>query len=190
MEHRVSKTCVRTAVSQFACSEHVESNTCLVCGTRNTRSTRGVPNTCFQTDIIILCLILPLFFLPPTMNATSTKRQRAPHRKLIGTERCSHSCPERLCTNSKGTLEWAREGGSVRRHEKSTKRHPLCAEGCLGYTKLQEPLESGKGKSSRTLKAATTSEDPSDPMDVDTDTEDNFPGPSNVSGPSNLSSGI
>ena len=122
---------------------------------------------------------------------SKTKR---PHMKEVGTERCGHICPERMCTNMKGCLDWEKEGHSVRRHETSRKRHPQCAAECPRYSKLQRHSQLGKGKSRQTVELAMpTCEGLEDETDVDPPSHFNtldLAGPSNVAGPSQIFSGI
>ena len=86
-----------------------------------------------------------------------------------GTEECGHTCPERNCTNMKGSEKWEKEGHSVRRHERSKKRHPQCAADCPRYFKLQQPSNLGKGKSkskSKDPQSVTSSDGQDDEMDI------------------------
>ena len=86
--------------------------------------------------------------------------------------------------NMKGSLDWEKEGHSVRRHESSRKRHPKCVQGCPRNFKLKPGK--GKGKESNIL---------DNKMDVDPPILLNAAdpgGPSNipVAGPSNVGNGI
>ena len=129
----------------------------------------------------------------------STKPKRI-HQKEVGTERCGHTCPERICVNMKGSLDWEKEGHSVRRHESSRKRHPKCAQGCPRNFKLQPTAQSGKGKEKEsTTPSATTPSAPNDILDNEMDVDPPFlfdtadPGGSSdmpVAGPSNVGNGI
>ena len=143
-------------------------------------------------------------------NIKSTKPKWV-HQKEVGTERCGHTCSERVCTNMKGSLDWEKERHSVQRHESSRKCHPKYAQGCPCNFKLQPTAQSGKGKekSSATPSAPTTStptpSTPSDipddqmdiglPMDVDPQfdydaTDCSGPSDMPVAGPLNVGNGI
>lgn len=114
----------------------------------------------------------------------STKTPR-PHIRLEGTERCGHTCNGGDCTNAKGSLDWAREGHSVRRHEKSKSRHPQCTVDCPRNHKITQIREST---------TATESTPQDDAMVIDTaspsQTQASTAVNQDVSGPSNPSNGI
>ena len=122
------------------------------------------------------------------------------HQKEVGRERCSHTCPERVCVNMKGSLDWEKEGHSVCRHESLRKHHLKCAQGCTRNFKLQPTAQSGKGKEKEsTTPSAPTPSAPSDILDKEMDVDPPFlfdtadPGGSSnmpVAGPSNVGNSI
>jgi hypothetical protein len=59
---------------------------------------------------------------------------------MQGTARCQHSCNETHggCLNRSGSHEWNREGGSLKRHEKSSHKHVHCTPACAGYILLPQ----------------------------------------------------
>ena len=89
------------------------------------------------------------------MSSQSVKRPRV-HQRERGTERCGHLCEGRNCVNSKGSLDWNKEGSAISRHEKSKTRHPQCNEECPLYDKLQRSTRtmSSQSRASRSSSQA------------------------------------
>lgn len=63
-----------------------------------------------------------------------TRRIRQANRAMQGTRLCVHECNTSHggCRGMNGSLQWKREGGSIRRHEKSWNKHPYCTTECVG----------------------------------------------------------
>ena len=66
---------------------------------------------------------------PPhiTMSSQSVKHPWA-HQREQRTERCSYLCEGRNCMNSKGSLDWNKEGSAMPWHQKLKTRHSQCNE--------------------------------------------------------------
>jgi len=108
---------------------------------------------------------------------SSIIKPRRAHWKEVGLKRCGHDCVGRICTNAKGSLDWAKEGHSVRRHKKSWKAHPQCTMACPRYNKIQKALESRTGQSATPTVGSTTPSEGSyhgEAMDLDMAGPSNF----------------
>jgi len=83
---------------------------------------------------------------------------------------CIHNCVKEGCPNAAGSILWARNGNSLRKHAINVNRHPMCTMACPGNGSLS--LTSGRIPCSREptdheYHMALQNSECSDDMDID-----------------------